>query len=157
MKLFELEVTMETMILELEPEEVTAEFYETALPQEAQEAVKDCKFLGLAVGMPYGFQLYTQTQWDDLRRRVNTFPSMMQRHMKPFFATLISLDVNDETGGFPQILSIPQSLARYARVEEWPEGENGAKKALLICLDDGRIYLLRADGKEEFMNTMCEQ
>jgi len=206
MKTYELKFVHQELTIELEPEEVTAVFYEAAVPQEAQEIVAECRYLGLAVGMPYGFQLYTEEQWEDLRRRIGTFPSMMQRHMRPFFITMVTLDPDDETGGFPQVLSVPESLARYARMEEWPMageeshtagtqshtaekgsctageesrtaeeencttgGENhtagtdgsapktGGLSALLIRLDDGRTYVLRADEKEQFLETMCEQ
>lgn len=156
MELFELKFTIQENILQMEPEEVTLKVYEAKIPHEAQEQIRSCRYLGLAVGMPYGFQLYTKEQWEDLHRRVGTFPSIMQRHMRPFFTTMTLLDSEDETEGFPQVLSVSKSLGGYAKIEEWPTKEDGLS-ALLALLEDGRIYILRSDEKEEFIKTFCEE
>lgn len=156
MELYELSFTIPEKTAQNAPMDGETAVYKARLSREAQEIAAGCSCLGLAVGMPYGFQLYTQEQWEDFRRRIGTFPSMMQRHMKPFFATAVDLEIEDENDGFPRVLSVPASLARYARMEEWPVDGDGAMTALLIRLPDGRVYVLRSDGREEFMETMCE-
>jgi hypothetical protein len=42
-------------------------------------------------------------------------------------------------------------------MEEWPSTENGAAEGLLIVTDDKRVFVLRVDGKDEFMETMLDQ
>ncbi|MBQ8590194.1 MAG: hypothetical protein IJ486_07035 [Firmicutes bacterium] len=154
MKIYDLKFVVQNVVVELEPEELIQTVIEAEVPEEAQELLNDCRFLGLAVGMPYGFQLYTEEQWTSLKKRVNTFPSIMQRHMKPFFQTVVELERGEEIFDFPGVITVPASIGRFAHMEDWPSTENGAAEALLIITDDNRVFVLRADGKDEFMETM---
>lgn len=157
MKIYDLKFVVQNVVVELEPEEVIQPVIEAEVPKEAQEFLGQCQFLGLAVGMPYGFQLYTEEQWISLKKRVNTFPSIMQRHMKPFFQTVVELDRGEEAFCFPNVITVPVEIGRFAHMEDWPSTENGAAEGLLIITDDDRVFVLRADGKDEFMETMIEQ
>ena len=157
MKIYDLKFVVQNVVVELEPEEVIQSVIEAEVPKEAAEFLKDCRYLGLAVGMPYGFQIYTEEQWLTLKKRVNTFPSIMQRHMKPFFQTVVELEQGAEAFEFPQMITVPVEIGRFAHMEAWPSTENGAAEALLIITDDNRKFVLRADGKDEFMETMLEQ
>ena len=157
MNIFELKFVVQNVVVQLEPEEVVQTVIEAEVPKEAQELLKDCRYLGLAVGMPYGFQLYTEEQWVTLKKRVNTFPSIMQRHMKPFFQTVVELEQGEEVFSFPNVITVPVEIGRFAHMEAWPSTENGAAEGLLIITDDNRKFVLRADGKDEFMETMLDQ
>ena len=157
MNIFELKFVVQNVVVQLEPEEVIQTVIEVEVPREAQDLLKSCHYLGLAVGMPYGFQLYTKEQWESLKKRVNTFPSIMQRHMKPFFQTVVELEHGEEVFSFPNVITVPVEIGRFAHMEDWPSTENGAAEGLLIITDDNRVFVLRADGKDEFMETMIEQ
>jgi hypothetical protein len=157
MNIFELKFVVQNVVVQLEPEEVVQTVIEAEVPKEAQELLKDCHYLGLAVGMPYGFQLYTKDQWELLKKRVNTFPSIMQRHMKPFLQTVVELEQGEDVFEFPGVITVPVSIGRFAHMEEWPSTENGAAEGLLIVTDDKRVFVLRVDGKDEFMETMLDQ
>lgn len=157
MNIFELKFVVQNVVVQLEPEEVVQTVIEAEVPKEAQELLKDCHYLGLAVGMPYGFQLYTKDQWELLKKRVNTFPSIMQRHMKPFLQTVVELEQGEDVFEFPGVITVPVSIGRFAHMEEWPSTENGAAEGLLIVTDDNRVFVLRVDGKDEFMETMLDQ
>lgn len=157
MNIYELKFVVQNVVVQPEPEEVIQTVIEAEVPKDAQELLKDCQYLGLAVGMPYGFQLYTTEQWENLKKRVNTFPSIMQRHMKPFFQTVVELEHGEEVFCFPGMITVPVSIGRFVHMEDWPSTENGAAEGLLIVTDDKRVFVLRADGKDEFMDTMLDQ
>ena len=81
----------------------------------------------------------------------------MQRHMKPFFQTVVELEQGEEVFSFPNVITVPVEIGRFAHMEAWPSTENGAAEGLLIITDDNRKFVLRADGKDEFMETMLNQ